>query len=121
MRFFSRLRRGSAPRTDFAALPEPTDEADPERRDYALLASGLGRLLTRFSPAAVERDLSVSQQAYRALAVQIRNGSAALPAAVLNDLSHEIALCADRATLHAALRCLQRQVQRGPMRSPLPA
>ena len=121
MRFLSRFRRNRPLRTEFSALPLPTEEADPERRDYAVLASGLARLLASCSPSAIERELSVSLQAYRALKVQIRMGTAALPAAVLNDLSHEIALCADHTTLHAALRCLQRRVQQTPMRDPLPA
>lgn len=114
MRFLSRFRRNRWSRADFAALPVPTQETDPERRDYALLASGLASLLARCSPSAAERELSVSLRAYRALKAQIGKGKALLPPDMLNDLSHEIALCADRATLHAALRCLQRQVRARP-------
>jgi hypothetical protein len=121
VRFLSRFRRNRPLRTEFSALPVPSEEVDPERRDYALLASGLARLLASCSPSAIERELAVSLQAYRALKVQIGKGTAVLPAAVLNDLSHEIALCADRTTLHAALRCLQRRVRQDPMRAPLPA
>ena len=120
MRFLARFRRARPLREDFAPFPLPTEEADPERRDYAVLASGLARILAGCSPSAIERELSVSRQAYRALAVQIRKGPATLPAAMLNDLSHEIALCADRATLQAALRCLQRRVQQDPMRHLIP-
>ncbi len=114
MRFLSRFRRNRWSRADFTALPAPAEQADHAHRDYVVLASGLARLLSSCSRSAAERELSVSLKAYRALRAQIGKGSALLPPAILNDLSHEIALCADRATLHAALRCLQRQVRPRP-------
>lgn len=109
MRYLTRLRRERWSGADFPQLPLPTDEIDPEHRDYLLLASGLTRLLARCTPAGAERQFDASLRAYRALRVQVHHGVARLPAEILNDLSHEIAMYTDRAMLRAALRCLQRQ------------
>jgi hypothetical protein len=81
----------------------------PQRRDYLLLAAGLKAVLARCKPRGIERDFPASAQALRALRSQLLwSGQIALPAHLLNDLAHEIALHADAATRAAARRCLQR-------------
>lgn len=109
MRYLIRLRRERWSGADFPELPVPTDETDPEHRDYLLLALGLARLLARCTPTDAERHFKTSLRAYRALRIQVHQGVARLPAEILSDLSHEIATYTDRATLGAALRCLQRR------------
>ena len=84
---------------------------------YRAINAAIGLVLTFLIYVAIRmfaRDGSIRRMAIVAAV-------AALPAAMLNDLSHEIALCADRATLQAALRCLQRRVQQDPMRHLIPA
>lgn len=95
--------------------------------DYRLLASGLEDLLARCTHRTVVRDFGMAAKACKALQIQLlqRPAAVSLPAAVLNDLAHEIALCADAATRGAARRCLLRVRERNralatPVASPIP-
>ena len=96
--------------SEFPSLPTAdASQADPSTRDYLLLARGLAMLLAHCSPRAAERELPCALNAYRALRLQVRRrAELRLSAQLLNDLSHEIALCADAGTRAAALRCLRR-------------
>jgi hypothetical protein len=93
---------------EFSALPnEQTD--DPQRRDYLLVARSLAQLLARCTPRGASREFGAALRAYRAIRGQLRAGrKLQLPAHLLSDMSHEIALYAERAALDAALRCLRR-------------
>lgn len=94
------IHQGGATRPDSAPL-----------EDYDQLARGLVALLAGCTPAGIRREFPVTQLAARALQVQLRKGlDTRLPAGILNDLSHEIAIYADAATRAAAQRCFRRAV-----------
>lgn len=95
-----------------AAPATPERASDNARRDYGLLASGLAAVLARCPADLVQRHFQASSEALRLLRRQFRSvlREVSLPAALLNDLAHEIAQCADAETRAAARRCLQRAV-----------
>lgn len=101
------LRRPAA----HAAAPMPHTSAETAR-DYRVLATGLAAVLARCPADLVQRHFPVSAEALGLLRRQFRTAlrEVALPAAMLNDLAHEIAQCADEETRAAARRCLQRAV-----------
>ena len=93
---------------EFSQLPSAETD-DPQRRDYLLLAHSLAELLARCTPRGARRDFAAALRAYRGLRAQLKRGrTPQLPAQLLSDLSHEIALYADRPARDAALRCLRR-------------
>lgn len=96
-------------REDLPSLLPPPGDA---RRDYRVLAKGLAALLARCPNAAVDLHFRASAGALRSLRRQfgVVFVEVSLPAGVLNDLAHEIALCADPATRAAANRCFLRAV-----------
>jgi len=93
-------------------LPSLLPTPDAGRRDYRLLAKGLAALLAKCPRAVVDLHLRASAGALRSLRRQFRVVfiEVSLPADVLNDLAHEIALCADPGTRAAANRCFLRAV-----------
>lgn len=94
--------------SEFSGLPSVTQLPGKELRDYALVAGGLALVLSRCSPAAVERDFQATSQAWRSLRRQMaRSRGVQLPPQLLIDASHEVAQYADAATRDALLRCLQ--------------
>lgn len=96
--------------SEFCVLP--ASGGDPARNDYLLLARALAQLLARCTPRGAERHFAASLKAWRALKVQLRRpGDPSLPADVINELCHEIAVHVDRSVREAALRCLRRRAQ----------
>lgn len=93
------------------ALPAQR-ELDETLRDYGVLAAGLAAVLSRCPANLVKLHFQASAAALHLLRRQFRSAlrKVQLPAAMLNDLAHEIAQCADAETRAAALRCLQRAV-----------
>lgn len=77
-----------------------------------MLAKGLAALLAKCPGAVVDLHFRASAGALRSLRRQFRVVfiEVSLPADVLNDLAHEIALCADAGTRAAANRCFLRAV-----------
>jgi hypothetical protein len=95
--------------SEFSHLPAAEGGRDPARADYLLLARTLAQVLVLCTPRGAQRDFPAALQAYRAIKPRLRPGRApCLPAQLLSDMSHEIALYADRTARDAALRCLRR-------------
>lgn len=94
-----------------SARPSPSTDEDA-RRDFSVLATGLHGVLSRHPQHVVRRDFPVSARALRSLRRQFGAlfVEVSLPAEMLNDLGHEIALHADPDTRAAAARCLRRAV-----------
>ena len=94
--------------SEFSRLPV-AETADPARSDYVVLAAALAQLLERCTPRGAQRDFGAALRAHRAIRMHLKSGrTPRLPPQLLSDMSHEIALYADRPTRDAALRCLRR-------------
>lgn len=92
--------------TLFSALAA-SPQLDVHRRDYATLAAGLAGLMRRCSLRHAQREFSAALYAHRVLRIRLRLPvPVQLSAALLNDLSHEVAPYVDAAVRAAALRCL---------------
>jgi hypothetical protein len=93
--------------------PDLAVSSDEKFHDYRVLANGLAAVLARCPADLVRRDLQASAEALRLLRRQFKSAFAqpSLPAALLNDLAHEVAHRADANTRAAALRCLRRSVE----------
>ncbi|NML45046.1 hypothetical protein HHL11_14910 [Ramlibacter sp. G-1-2-2] len=91
----------------FSALAS-SPELDARREDYATLAAGLARLMRRCSLRHARREFRAALHAHRVLQVRLRlRVPVRLSAALLSDLSHEVAPYVEPAVRAAALRCLQ--------------
>lgn len=101
------LRRPAAIRP--APLLRTSHETE---RDWRVLATGLAAVLARCPADLVQRHFPASAEALGLLRRQFRSAlrEVSLPAALLNDLAHEIAQCADAETRAAARRCFDRAV-----------
>lgn len=109
---FSSFRSWSVFGFRVSQLPDSQPPESDARRDYNLLASGLAQVLARHPQRLIQREFRASAHALRLLRRQLRAsfGEPVLPADLLNDLGHEIALHADADTRAAAARCLRRAV-----------
>jgi hypothetical protein len=112
-------------RRDAPASPLPAAQAQYRRpvagscervqADFQLVASALQRLLTQWPADVTARHFPLATSACKALRRQARVGvELALPAELLSDLCHEIAVHVEAPVRQAALRCL-RHAARAPL------
>lgn len=84
--------------------------------DLALLAAALQRLLAKWPPEVTARHFPLARRACKHLRRQARvGGELALPAELLSDLCHEIAVHVEAPVRQAALRCLRRAANGPPL------
>lgn len=112
------FRRGVArPRAPAAPVAQRPDDAflpsDPLQADLTLLAAGLQRLLAKWPPDVTARHFPAARRACKALRIQARaQMDLGLPAQLLSDLCHEIAVHVEAPVRQAAVRCLRHQAAR---------
>jgi hypothetical protein len=109
------FRRARARRRALAAplARRPHDAfpaCDAAQADFDLLAAGLQRLLAKWPPEVTARHFPAARRACKALQMQGRvQAELGLPAQLLSDLCHEIAVHVEPPVRQAAVRCLRRQ------------
>lgn len=107
-----RRRLAAAPAASPVRNPRASQapSCDQAQADFIILAAGLHQLLAKWPAGVAARNFPAARRASQALRVQARlQMELSLPAQLLSDLCHEIAVHVDVSVRQAAVRCLRHQ------------